>query len=532
MINSAVCEGCGDCSDQSNCVSIEPLDTPMGRKRQINQSSCNKDFSCLKGFCPSFVTIEGGQLRKKAAVQIVEKREDLPMPRVPSLTDQPWNIAVTGVGGTGVLTIGSLLGMAAHLDGGASMVLDMAGLAQKGGAVISHVRLARKPAQVSSPHIVAGSADLMIAADAVVAASRDGNVLCDSERTTAVMNSTTAPVAGFVRQRDLDFKSSALEQQVASAVNGREHFLPFAHYAVQQVGDSIATNVMMLGYAWQQGLVPLSLDAINQAIELNGVAIDANKSAFYWGRKLAIEPDSLKQAKVADAVVSFVAKPQTFKAIVQHRAAHLSLYQNDTLADRYRDLVHRFADACKSAGMDERLPGLVARHYAKLLAYKDEYEVARLYSTDTFKQQLQDSFEGDYRIRLHLAPPLLSRQGTDGRPVKRTFGPWILTLLKWLQHGKVLRGTALDVFGYSAERRAEQAWISHYESDIVKVMEHLASPKHQHQIATCEALLNIPDQIRGFGIVKQTAMDKALRERQLQISTLEQTPVAKASEAA
>lgn len=532
FINSDVCEGCGDCSEQSNCVSIEPLDTPMGRKRQINQSSCNKDFSCLKGFCPSFVTIEGGELRKKQATQVNLETAELPLPKVPALTDRPWNIAVTGVGGTGVLTIGSLLGMAAHIDGGASVVLDMAGLAQKGGAVISHVRLANKPAQVTSPHIVAGSADLMIAADAVVAASRDGNVLCDAARTVAVMNLSTAPVAGFVRNRDLNFQDSAVEAQVLKVVRGGEHFHPFAQYAVQQVGDSIATNIMMLGYAWQQGLVPLSYTAIVQAIKLNGVAVKANLAALYWGRKLALDPQSLQPAESSETVVKFVANPQTQKAITEHRAGHLLRYQNQALADAYSKTVHEFALACEQAGLDERLPRIVARQYAKLLAYKDEYEVARLYSNPAFKQQLQQEFDGDYSIRLHLAPPLLSQQGSDGRPVKRSFGPWILKVLNLLQRGKVLRGTVLDPFGYTHERRAERAWIKKYEQDIQRVTEQLPSLKDEHRFDLCATLLALPEGIRGFGPVKHTAMQDAERERQSLLSAMADPISGKSREAA
>lgn len=513
-INSDVCEGCGDCSEQSNCVSIEPLDTPMGRKRQINQSSCNKDFSCLKGFCPSFVTIEGGQLKKRKPKKTGKLPEELPMPHAPALGEKPWNIAITGVGGTGVLTIGSLLGMAAHIDDGASVVLDMAGLAQKGGAVISHVRLANSPSSVTSPHIVAGSADLLIAADAVVAASRDGNVLCDPVRTVAVLNSTTAPVAGFVRNRDFDFKDEAVEDQVAAAVKGREHFYPFSQCAIRQVGDSIATNIMMLGYAWQQGLVPLSFAALDQAIELNGVAVEANRNAFYWGRKLAVDPAAVKRGLVADTVVKFTPQPESLDALIEHRSQHLKAYQHGEFATCYTQAVRTFADACQTAGLDEQLPRTVARQYAKLLAYKDEYEVARLYSSESFRERLDSVFDGDYAIRLHLAPPLLSRVGPEGRPAKRSFGPWILSVLNWLQRGKRLRGTAFDIFGYTRERREERGWIKRYEEDIATVSAQLALANGNAQrLEDCKALLKIPEQIRGFGPVKLASMQRAESER-------------------
>ncbi|MBX2885119.1 MAG: indolepyruvate ferredoxin oxidoreductase family protein [Granulosicoccus sp.] len=527
FINSAVCEGCGDCSEQSNCVSIEPLNTAMGRKRQINQSSCNKDFSCLKGFCPSFVTIEGGQLRKHkpeaqqpAGTKPAPARSDLPVPQLPALSHRPWNIAITGVGGTGVLTIGSLLGMAAHIDGAGSVVLDMAGLAQKGGAVISHVRLASKPSQVTSPHIVAGSADLLIAADAVVAASRDGKVLCDSARTVAVLNRTTAPVAGFVRHRDLNFKNEEVENQVASVVISREHFHPFTDHAKQCIGDSIATNIMMLGYAWQSAQVPLSLDAITQAIELNGVAVAANLDAFHWGRMLATDPKSMAlEPPEQTKIVEFSPVPQSLEAIVKHRAAHLTEYQNTALSDRYVSAVKQFEKQSKQAGVENGMSRTVARHYAKLLAYKDEYEVARLYCTDEFKNKLESVFTGDYSLNLYLAPPLLSRIGSDGRAVKRRFGPWVLTLFRWLKRGKVLRGTAFDPFGYTEERRAERSWIDRYEQDIKEVSSRLPTADEQ-TLSICQAILDIPEQIRGFGPVKKRAMQDAERTRQQLLSQL------------
>ena len=514
FINPDVCEGCGDCSVQSNCVSIEPVETPLGRKRQINQSSCNKDFSCLKGFCPSFVTIEGGGLKKKPAMDRTQSRKELPLPVVPQLTEQPWNIAVTGVGGTGVLTIGALLGMAAHIDGGASMVLDMAGLAQKGGAVLSHVRLAANPEQVRSPHIVSGSADLLIGADAVVAASGDGQVLCDPQRTAAILNTTTAPVAGFVRQRDFDFQNTAVESVVAGKVRNSDHFLAFSQFAQTMVGDSIATNVMMLGYAWQQGLVPLTLKALDQAIELNAVAVEANRSAFYWGRKLSLDPQLANATLATTSVVSFPAHTQSLDEILKHRAEHLESYQSKALARRYTERVQALADACQGAGSGDAIPIAAARQYARLLAYKDEYEVARLYCLPEFRQRLTDTFDGDYKLNLHLAPPLLSKVGADGRPAKRAFGPWVLQLFGLLQHGKRLRGTALDVFGYSAERQRERQWVSHFESDMQRLQDVVASLDSSEQHALALQIMRIPDAIRGFGVVKHEAMLAAEEKRQ------------------
>ncbi|MFK7857181.1 MAG: indolepyruvate ferredoxin oxidoreductase family protein [Granulosicoccus sp.] len=514
VINSDVCEGCGDCSVQSNCVSIEPLETPLGRKRQINQSSCNKDFSCLKGFCPSFVTIEGGGLKKRAVDTSAPQRQELPTPTVPVLGDEPWNIAVTGVGGTGVLTIGALLGMAAHIDGGACMVLDMAGLAQKGGAVLSHVRLAARAEQVASPHIVSGSADLVIAADAVVAASGDGQVLCDAQRTHAIVNTSTAPVAGFVRERDFDFKYSAVESVVAGKVRDSRHFLGFSEYAQAVTGDSISTNVMMLGYAWQQGLVPLSFDALDQAIKLNGVAVELNQKAFSLGRALSVDPQGIKKSKAAESVITFTAKAKSLPEIVAHRSEHLHSYQSATLAQTYSTRVNAFAESCAQAGLDDTLARTVAQNYAKLLSYKDEYEVARLYSLPEFGERLKDTFEGDYRIMLHLAPPFLSKPGADGRAAKRAFGPWILKIFSWLQHGKRLRGTALDPFGYSAERQQEREWIVLYEGDIGRLEAMLDDLDTDEKRLHAARILAIPDSIRGFGVVKSEALIKAGSERE------------------
>lgn len=536
IINSDVCEGCGDCSIQSNCVSIEPLDTPMGRKRKINQSSCNKDYSCVQGFCPSFVTVEGAQLRKRVvAVQDITQ-EQLPNPTLPILGDASWNIAVTGVGGTGVLTIGALLGMAAHVDGQASMILDMAGLAQKGGAVMSHVRLARTASMVTSPHIVAGTADLMIAADAVVAASRDGIVLCDPTRTSAIVNTTTAPVASFVRHRDIDFKYSAVEARIAQAVKGSTHFHAFAKAAERKVGDTIATNIMMLGYAWQSGLIPLSFNALDTAIALNGVSVDANRLAFHWGRKLKLDAmlfsdnDSLSNADVQSNASGSPLVPSldSLDDLVKHRRTHLERYQNSTLADKYQQRVDEFRQHCQQRNLDDTLARVVATEYARLLAYKDEYEVARLYSLPAFRQQLDDTFDGGYTFKVHLAPPLLSQPGPNGRPRKRAFGAGILKLFRILQHGKHLRGTPLDVFGYTAERRHEREWIKHYEEDVDQIQSLLT----ENNTEACLALLQVPAQIRGFGIVKHEAMVEAEAARTLALKSLRDTQALEQREAA
>ena len=517
LINSDVCEGCGDCSIQSNCVSIEPIDTPMGRKRTINQSSCNKDFSCVQGFCPSFVTVDGGELRAPEKPAMPTVTETLEMPDVPSLNDTAWNIAITGVGGTGVLTIGALLGMAAHVDGHASMILDMAGLAQKGGAVLSHVRLARHPSMITSPHIVVGSADLLIAADAVVAASAEGSVLCDGNRTEAVVNTTTAPVASFIHHRDIDFRYSAVEARIGQVSKSAKHFHAFGKIAKDKIGDSIATNIMMLGYAWQSGLIPLSYESLMSAIELNGVAVAANKYAFYWGRKLRLQPELFK-SDIAPLIESTdkVAAQTELETLIAHREKHLVAYQNQRLANRYKTLVGKVVDACSSLGLDDALPIIVATEYARLLAYKDEYEVARLYSLPAFTEQLKQTFTGDFKFSLHLAPPVLSRPGPDGRPKKRQFGSGILSLFKLLQHGKKIRGTWIDPFSHTEERRSERAWIGKFESDVSLVLNELSVAN----IEQAKILLNVPAQIRGFGVVKCTAMREADAKRAAALESL------------
>ncbi|MHB1111380.1 MAG: indolepyruvate ferredoxin oxidoreductase family protein, partial [Devosia sp.] len=372
-IEPSVCEGCGDCSVQSNCISIEPLETAFGRKRAINQSTCNKDYSCLKGFCPSFVTVHGGALRKNAPAGEFDA-STLPEPTVPALTAKPWNIAIAGVGGTGVLTIGALLGMAAHVEGKAAMILDMAGLAQKGGAVLSHVRLGARAEDVTSPRIVTGGADLLLAADDVVAVSRDGAQLCDPARTRGVVNTHVTPIADFVRQRDLDFKAPQVEAALRQQLKSAGDFVNFTVIAEAVVGDAVATNVMMLGYAWQKGLVPLGRQSIEQAIVLNEVAVEANLAAFNWGRRVAVD------LKGVEAAIAGPARPPVLEAVsldqlITHRERHLTDYQDVRLARKYRATVDRVRG---TDGANEPLVRAVAHTYARLLAYKDEYEVARL----------------------------------------------------------------------------------------------------------------------------------------------------------
>ncbi len=505
IINPAVCEGCGDCSVQSNCISVEPLETAMGRKRAINQSSCNKDYSCLKGFCPSFVTVDGGKPRRRAPADL-GPIEGLPEPlRRPTL-DKPYNIAVGGVGGTGVLTIGALLGMAAHIEGKASMILDMSGLAQKGGAVLSHVRLSENPADVTSSRIVTGTADLVIAADEVVAVAKDTITLCETSRTHGVINTHLIPIADFILNRDFDFQDRKVSHVLERALHQDSSFFDFSTPAEALLGDAIATNMMMMGYAYQRGLLPLSAAAIEQAIELNAVAIKMNTQAFRLGRLAAADPAKLASMMKGhdDAVPVKVLDEMSLDEIIAHRSALLTDYQNAELASRYRGLVDRVR-AASSAEFGEGLTRAVAVSYAKLLAYKDEYEVARLYTDGRFEKQLNEQFEGDFKYSFNLAPPILGG-GVDamGRPRKRQFGPWMMTAFRMLAKMKGLRGTVFDPFAGSPDRKLERNLIAGYEKDVATVLEKL-SPQ---TIDTAVELLSLPDRIRGYGPVKEKSVQE------------------------
>ena len=514
LINPAVCEGCGDCSVQSNCISVEPLETELGRKRTINQSTCNKDYSCVKGFCPSFVTVDGAKLRHRAPPDL-GNIDELPEPASRPSLDRPYNIAVGGVGGTGVLTIGALLGMAAHIEGKASMILDMSGLAQKGGAVLSHVRLSEHTADVTCSRIVTGTADLVLAADEVVAVSKDMVTLCESARTVGIINSHVIPTADFILNRDFNFQTRKLNSVLETELKKDSSFFDFTTPAEALLGDSIATNIMMLGYAYQRGLLPLSAKAIEQAIEVNGVAIKMNKQGFQLGRLAAADPARFKEMmKDHDEVVPLkTLDAMTLDEIITHRTVMLTDYQSARLARRYRKLVDQMRDAATRGGHGDALPRAVAINYAKLLAYKDEYEVARLYADGRFEKLLRDQFEGEFKFSFNLAPPILS-SGIDalGRPKKRAFGSWMMSVFRVLAKFRFLRGTSLDVFGYSADRKLERELIADYEKDVAKVLDLLSQATHD----TAVELLSLPDSIRGYGPVKdKAAKDAKARHEQL-----------------
>jgi indolepyruvate ferredoxin oxidoreductase len=519
-INPAVCEGCGDCSVQSNCIAVEPLETDLGRKRRINQSACNKDYSCLKGFCPSFVSVRGARLRKAEARGEADVA-GLPDPVLPQI-ERAWNLALAGVGGTGILTISAILGMAAHAEGKIPMVLDMAGLAQKGGAVMSHVRISRPDRPVAAPRIAAGSADLLIAADSVVAASKESIFLCAPDRTDAILNTHLAPVSDFIRQPDFRFQERQIEANVAEVVRSTRHFHDFSAFAKALTGDEIGANLLMLGYAWQSGLVPLAKESILQAIALNGVAVEGSVAAFNWGRRLAHDP-----VRVASQLGEPPQPEQlSVGALVEARAAHLRDYQDARLADRYRSALARITRLAASLG-DSDLPRVVAEAYHRVLACKDEYEVARLYSLPAFRDGLMAEFEGSVRVSLNLAPPFLPGKAADGRPRKREFGPWIFPALRLLSWMKVLRGSWADPFRRNPDRKLEQALIATYADDLARAEQVLSADT----LPLLRELLALPLEIRGYGPVKEAAFRKQMARREDILAALGgEHPVALAAE--
>ncbi len=488
FINPDVCEGCGDCGVQSNCVAIQPLDTPLGRKRKIDQSVCNKDFTCSDGFCPSFVTVQGGTPRKTKAT--LTNLPDLPEPdSKPDLT-KPYSILVTGVGGTGVVTIGALVGMAAHLDGIGSGIIDMAGLAQKGGSVYSHIKLAATPGVIKTIRVADGCADLMLGCDVVVGA---GNAALStlSKSTQALINTHEQMPREFAYERDFTLPTDLMHTRVTDTVgHDNAAFIDASNYATQLLGDSIGTNLFMLGAAYQKGLIPLSAKAIDHAIDLNGVATEMNKNAFALGRHWVLDHSRL------DALLptTTVPEPETLDAIIADRAMRLTAYQNADYADSYRSFMAKVSDKPYAIA--------VARNLYKLMAYKDEYEVARLYSDPSFMEKLHDQFEGDLKLKISLAPPLLSRPDpVTGKAKKIEFGAWIFPFFKVLKSLKSLRGTPFDPFGYSTERRRERALIEEYKAMILGI-------KEGTKPETALELANLPEGIRGFGHVKMGCVEE------------------------
>jgi indolepyruvate ferredoxin oxidoreductase len=498
VINELVCEGCGDCSVQSNCLSVEPLETEFGRKRRINQNTCNKDYSCVKGFCPSFVTVEGGQLKKPKK----EKKGDLaslpamPEPVLP-VTENAWGIVVGGVGGTGVITIGQLLGMAAHLDGKGVVTQDAGGLAQKGGATWSHIQIANRPESIFTTKVDTAKADLIIGCDPIVTASPYTLATMQPGRTFVAMNSHGTPTAAFVTNPGWQFPGGNCESAVRSAV-GEELMASFdaEQVAVQMIGDSIYTNPLMLGFAWQKGRVPLSHAALMRAMELNNVQVDNNKAAFEWGRRCAHDLASVQALFKAAQVIEFVKKPSLTEMLAK-RVTFLTDYQNAAYAQTYKDFVEKVRTAEVPLGKTT-LTEAVARYLFKLMAYKDEYEVARLHTDTGFLNKVNAMFEGDFKLNYHLAPPLVAKKNDKGEMQKQQFGSWMLTGFRLLARLKGLRGTPLDVFGRTEERRMERALIDEYKVSLEEVLTGLNADNH----ATALEIARIPEMIKGYGHVK------------------------------
>jgi indolepyruvate ferredoxin oxidoreductase len=510
FINELVCEGCGDCGVRSNCVSVAPLETEFGRKRTIDQSACNKDYSCLNGFCPSFVTVEGGSLRKPRKAGAGDF-SSLPEPAL-ARTAEPYGIVVTGIGGTGVITIGALLGMAAHLEGKGCSVLDMTGLAQKNGAVVSHVRIADTPEELHATRIAAGEARLVLACDILTGVGYEQLAKMQKGVTRALVNTALVMPAGFTRDPDLVFPTGSMEQEILDAVAaGDAEFLDATTLATGLMGDSIATNLFMVGFAYQRGLLPVGEAAILRAIELNATAIEANKLSFRWGRLAAVDPERVAAAAIPAALPDTQRLSASLDEIVARRVDYLTAYQDAAYAKRYSELVARARDA-----EGARMPGAtalteaVARGYFKLLAIKDEYEVARLYAESDFAARVAAQFDGDYRLAFHLAPPFLSRPDPrSGEATKRTYGPWMLRAMRTLAKLRRLRGGPLDLFGRTEERRMERALIGEYEALVAEVLAALAP--HNHAVAV--GLARLPEHIRGFGHVKAKNVAEARAEQ-------------------
>lgn len=532
FINEAVCEGCGDCGQKSNCLAVVPLETELGRKRAIDQSACNKDFSCLKGFCPSFVTVHGGRPRrgKASTADQVETDADadtkaaivLPEPNRPAL-NRPYGIVVTGVGGTGVVTIGALIGMAAHLDGKGCSILDQMGLAQKGGSVVSHLRIAGTQRDITATRIASGGADLVLGGDLLTTGAVDTLTTMASGRTKVVANVHEIMPGAFTRGADIEFPGMRIQRAIESATGqGSSDFLNATRLATALMGDAIASNLFLLGFAYQKGLVPVSGESLSQAIELNGVAVEMNKQAFHWGRHAALDPEAVREAAFPKGIPGEVTT-KSLDEVIAYRSDYLTGYQNKAYAVRYERLVAKVREVERESA--QGLTGLteaVAKNYFKLLAYKDEYEVARLYTDSAFTERLQQAFEGDYRVEFHLAPPLLAKiDPNSGEPQKKAYGPWMMKAFKCLAALKGVRGTWLDIFGRTAERRMERALIGEYEALVETLLGGLTPRNH----ATAIALASLAEKIRGFGHVKLASVAVA-RENKSQLLEEFSNPVA------
>jgi indolepyruvate ferredoxin oxidoreductase len=498
---------------QSNCISIEPVETEFGRKRRINQSSCNKDYSCVKGHCPSFVSVIGGRLRRTSggAAGAPDPADDarfaeLPAPAPPPL-DEPFNVLVAGIGGSGVITLGALLGMAAHLEGRGCSVLDVTGLAQKNGPVTSHVRIAASPDRLHATRISAGGADLVLGCDMVVASSPENLAKLAKGRTTPIVNSQVAPTSDFASNPDLDLSGADMRAAIEAGAGAQAcHFVPATQLATALLGDAIFTNPFLLGYAFQHGHLPVSQPALERAIELNGRATDANRRAFAWGRLAAYDLDAVLAAARPALRGAGEAAAETLESLLARRAAFLTDYQNAAYASRYRAFVDEVSQRAAHVAGGERLAAAVARQLFKLMARKDEYEVARLYTDGSFQRQLDAEFEGDYRLVLHLAPPrlpvldwLLDRRDADTGRTRKIDSRWWLPAMRVLAKLKLLRDTPFDPFGRTRHRRLERRLVDDYRATIGELLAGLDAGN----LAVAVEIASLPEHIRGFESVRE-----------------------------
>ena len=502
FINERVCEGCGDCGKKSGCLSVLPVETALGRKRKIDQSSCNKDFSCVEGFCPSFVSVAGASVKKPGGgAASLDSMGALPQPLLPGV-HEPFGIMVTGVGGTGVVTIGQVLAMAAHLDNKGVTVLDMAGLAQKGGSVWSHVRIADSQEKLHAVRIAAGDANLVLGCDLVVTAAEEALAKMREGFSHVVVNNYESPTSAFLKNPDVRFPAKAMKEAIIESV-GSQHFAEVnaTRIATALMGDAIAANIFMLGYAWQKGLVPVSLEAIMKAVELNGAAVKFNQQAFVWGRHAAHDPARIETLVCPSAVVQFVPR-DTVEGVLHHRSKELVAYQDDKLAARYKALVEQVkaAEERVKAG-SSALTLAVARAYYHVLAYKDEYEVARLYSDGEFQRALKEQFDGDLKLTFHFGASWM----TGHQPKKVNLGPWALKALGVIARFKGLRGSALDPFGWQADRRLERAMIGEFEALVGQLLAGLSAAN----LGTATEMVKLYEGIRGFGHVKEAGHQAA-----------------------
>jgi len=511
VINSEVCEGCGDCSVQSNCLAVIPLETALGRKRTIDQSACNKDLSCLKGFCPSFVVVKGARLKKPKTNFTDYLHQVLPEPLLPKLS-RPYAILITGVGGTGVVTVSALLGMAAHIDGRGSSVLDMTGLAQKYGAVSSHIQISESVGEVSAVRIAAGGADVLLGCDSIVSAGFDALSKISNDRTHIVLNNHQSSTAQFIHNPDLAFPADDIERQLRNASSDNIDAFDATSIAEKILGNAIGSNLMLVGFAWQRGLLPLSLVSIKKAIALNGVAVEFNYAALDLGRQLAHRTGLATDLLKLENSNGTISVEQSLDDLLVSRQQLLVAYQGESYAEQYSKVVKSFAESeLKQTGCTA-CSQLVAKNLYKLMAYKDEYEVARLLTSKSFKKQLVDQFEPGFYTEYQLAPPFLAKlDKVSGRPIKRSIGPWIQPFLVFLKKLAFLRGSLFDPFGYQHERKLERQLIRDYLDDIAEVEQTLVT----HNLIQLKNLLNWPESIRGYGPVKLEGIERAMQERQV-----------------